>query len=79
MGLESVLAKELRQHQYENINVYDGKVTFDGDLTDICFCNLWLRSAGRIYIQLGTFTAVTFDVISIKYDFRGPLFHFAKV
>ena len=63
MGLESVLAKELRQLHYENIKVFDGKVEFDGDLTDICRCNLWLRTAGRVYLKVTQFKAVTFDAL----------------
>ena len=61
MGLESVLGKECRSLGFENIAVSDGKVEFDGDLTDVCKANLWLRTAGRIYIKLITFKALTFD------------------
>ena len=61
MGLEAILAKELRQLGYNKVIVSDGKVEFDGDLTDICKANLWLRTAGRIYIKIAQFHAITFD------------------
>ena len=61
MGLEAILAKELRQLGYNNVIVADGKVEFEGDLTDICKANLWLRTAGRIYIKIAQFHAITFD------------------
>ncbi len=60
MGLETVLAYELKDLGYQT-KVSDGKVEFEGDLSDICKANLWLRSAGRIYIKMATFKAVTFD------------------
>jgi len=61
MGLESVLSHELKQLGYENLEVKNGSVEFDGTFADVCRCNLWLRTAGRVYIQLGTFNATTFD------------------
>ena len=61
MGLESILAKELRHLGYDKVKVFDGKVEFDGDLTDVCKANLWLRTAGRIYIKVAQFHAITFD------------------
>ena len=61
MGLEAILAKELRQLGYDKAIVSDGKVEFEGDLTDICKANLWLRTAGRVYIKVAQFHAITFD------------------
>ncbi len=61
MGLESVLKQELLDLGYSNLRVFDGKVEFDGVLSDICKANLWLRTAGRIYLKIATFKATTFD------------------
>ena len=61
MGLEAVCARELKALGVENTRVFDGKIEFEGDLTDICKTNLWLRTAGRIYVKLGQFKALTFD------------------
>lgn len=78
MGLESVLSHELKQLGYQNLVVNNGFVEFDGQFSDVCRCNLWLRTAGRVYIQLGQFEATTFDELFEKTrdlpwsDFIGP-------
>ncbi len=61
MGLESVVAREIRELGYEDLHVENGRVTFKGDLLAICRTNLWLRTADRILIQMGQFEARTFD------------------
>lgn len=59
-GLEAVVKRECQNLGFQNIKVADGKVEFTGDEMDIVKSNLWLRSAGRVWIKMGTFTAVTF-------------------
>ncbi|MDD4843649.1 MAG: class I SAM-dependent RNA methyltransferase [Anaerotignum sp.] len=59
-GLESVVKRECQALGFQNINVLDGKVEFTGNEEDIVKANLWLRCAGRIWIKIGSFTAVTF-------------------
>src|SRR5699024_2038364 len=44
----------------QNIHTYDGKVEFEGSEKDIVKANLWLRCAGRVWVKMGSFTAVTF-------------------
>lgn len=61
MGLEAVVARELKELGYEDTVVENGRVHFPGDLIDICRCNLWLRTSDRVLIKMGEFTAVTFD------------------
>jgi putative N6-adenine-specific DNA methylase len=61
MGLESVLARELKNLGYEDLRVEDGRVRFQGRMADICNVNLWCRTAGRIYVEIGSFEATTFD------------------
>jgi len=61
MGFESVLARELKTLGYETVRVFDNKVEFEGTLKDICRANLWLRTAGRIFVKIGQFNATTFD------------------
>ncbi|MFR9709665.1 THUMP domain-containing class I SAM-dependent RNA methyltransferase [Paenibacillus sp. MB22_1] len=61
MGLEAVVARELKELGYEDTAVENGRVNFTGDLIDICRCNLWLRTSDRVLIKMGEFTAVTFD------------------
>ena len=61
MGLESVLSHELKQLGYTDLTVKNGFIEFEAPLIAICRCNLWLRTAGRIYLKIGQFMATTFD------------------
>lgn len=61
MGLEAVVARELKDLGYTDLQVENGRVNFTGGPADICRTNLWLRSAGRILIKMGEFRATTFD------------------
>ncbi|KOR90472.1 THUMP domain-containing class I SAM-dependent RNA methyltransferase [Paenibacillus solani] len=61
MGLEAVVARELKELGYTDMEVENGRVTFSGDLIDICRCNLWLRTSDRILVKMGEFKALTFD------------------
>ena len=60
-GLESVVKREAINLGFQNIQTYDGRVEFTGSEAYIVKANLWLRCAGRVWIKMGTFTAVTFD------------------
>lgn len=59
-GLESVLSGELKRMGARDISVVDGKVSFKGDLKDVVKANIWLRTAERVLIVLGSFKATTF-------------------
>lgn len=60
-GVEAITAKELKELGYKDVTVEDGKVTFIGDEMAICRSNLWIRTAERIYLKIGEFTATTFE------------------
>ena len=60
-GLEAVLKREITDLGYEIIQVEDGRVLFRGDEAAVCRANLFLRSAERILIRIGTFHAETFE------------------
>ncbi|MBQ9234720.1 MAG: class I SAM-dependent RNA methyltransferase, partial [Lachnospiraceae bacterium] len=60
-GLESVLKREISDLGYEIVSVEDGRVTFKGDETVIPRANIFIRTAERILLKMGSFTAVTFD------------------
>ncbi|MDR7244921.1 THUMP domain-containing class I SAM-dependent RNA methyltransferase [Priestia megaterium] len=60
MGIEALVAKEVRALGYD-CEVDNGKVIFEGDELAIARCNLWLRTADRIKVQVGQFKARTFD------------------
>lgn len=66
MGFESVLANEIRHLGFESVRVFDSKVEFDANLNDICLVNLWLRTAGRVYIKCAEFKATSFDALYEK-------------
>jgi putative N6-adenine-specific DNA methylase len=60
-GLEALVARELKDLGYKQQTVENGKVTFAADLSAICRANLWLRTADRIRLKVGEFSATTFD------------------
>lgn len=60
-GLEAVVAGELRALGYSELAVENGRVTFRAPLTAIPRANLWLRTADRLLVKLGSFPAQTFD------------------
>lgn len=60
-GLEAVLKREVQDLGYEISYVEDGKVCFYGDIAAICRANIFLRTAERILVKVGSFKAVTFD------------------
>lgn len=66
MGLESVLAQELRQLGYNQLTVENGRVQFEANAEDIIKCNLWLRTAGRVFVKIGEFKAFSFDELFEK-------------
>lgn len=61
MGLEAIVANEVRALGYKDVTVENGKVMFDADVSAIPRCNLWLRSADRVKVIVGEFEAKTFD------------------
>lgn len=60
-GLEAVLKREIIDLGYEICQVEDGKVTFLGDEEAVAYANMFLRTAERILLKVGQFTAVTYD------------------
>lgn len=60
-GIESVLAHEIRALGFEGVEVFNGYVEYDTDLQGICKSNLWLRTAERVFIKIGSFKAETFE------------------
>ncbi|WP_313798544.1 class I SAM-dependent RNA methyltransferase [Cytobacillus sp.] len=65
MGLEALVAKEVRDLGYECV-VENGRITYKGDALAIARSNLWLRTADRIRIKIGEFKATTFDELFEK-------------
>ena len=65
-GLEAVLKKEIIDLGYEVSKVEDGRVTFLGDEEAVCRANVFLRTAERILIKIGSFYATTFEELFDK-------------
>ena len=60
-GLEHLLGEEIDNLGYEREETMDGRVTFWGDEETVALANIFLRYAERVYINLGKFSATTFD------------------
>ncbi len=62
-GLESLVTTELKKQRLGGVSARDARVYFDADEQGIAAANLWLRTADRVFIELGTFEALTFDAL----------------
>lgn len=60
-GMEAVLKREIDDLGYDITEVADGRVTFLGDEEALCRANVFLRTAERILIKVGSFHAETFE------------------
>lgn len=60
-GMEAVLKREITNLGYEIESVEDGRVTFIGDFSALCRANIFLRTAERVLIKIGSFHAETFE------------------
>lgn len=60
-GMEAVLKREIIDLGYDITEVTDGRVTFYGDEEALCRANVFLRTAERILIKVGSFHAETFE------------------
>ncbi len=60
-GLEAVLKREINNLGYEVVAVEDGRIVFAGDKEALCRANIFLRSAERVLIKIGSFHAETFE------------------
>ena len=65
-GLEAVLKREIQDLGDEISQVEDGRVTFYGGIEAGCRANIFLRTAERILLKVGSFKAVSFDELFEK-------------
>lgn len=61
IGLESLIANELKELGAEDVQAENARVLFSGDEALLARANLCLRYAERIQILVGTFRATTFE------------------
>ena len=60
-GMEAVLKREIIDLGYDITEVADGRVTFFGDEEALCRANVFLRTAERILIKVGSYHAETYE------------------
>ena len=60
-GMEAVLKKEILSLGYEITEVMDGRVIFSGGAEAIARANVFLRTAERVLLMVGDFTATSFE------------------
>lgn len=60
-GLEAVVAREIKELGYDQVIVENGRVIFQADELAVCRTNLWLRTADRVLIKMGSFKAASFE------------------
>lgn len=61
LGLEGLIADELRQMDAENVRAENGRVLFSGDEYTLARANIRSRFAERILVMLGSFEAHSFE------------------
>lgn len=78
-GWERLVKNEIEHLGYKVSEVIDGRVSFLGDAAAIARANLFLRTPERVLLELGRFTATSFedlfqgvDKLPLE-DFIGPL------
>ena len=62
-GLESVVRSEIEGLGIDGTRVEDRRVVFEATARDIARCNIWLRAADRVLIQVSEFPAPDFDAL----------------
>ena len=75
-GLEAVLKREILDLGYDISEVEDGRVGFWGDAEAICRANIFLRTAERVLLKVGSFKATSYErwtgkIISRKMENSG--------
>ncbi len=62
-GLEGLVADELRRMDIHDVRAEDGRVFFSGSLGDCAKVNISLRCGERVLLELGNFSAKSFDAL----------------
>ena len=60
LGVEALVATELRKLGIEPVSVDSAKIRFEGDYLTMARACLWLRTAERVLLEVGRFEAHTF-------------------
>ena len=62
-GIEAVTKRELNKLGISDAPAINGRICFDGDFMTVARLNMFLSTASRVYIELATFKADTFDTL----------------
>ena len=62
-GLESLVRSEVEALGIHGVRVEDRRVRFDATAAEIARCNLWLRTADRLFVTLARVPAAEFDAL----------------
>jgi len=62
-GMEAVLKREIIDLGYDITESADGRITFFGDEEALCRSNIFLRTAERVLIKIGSFPADSFEAL----------------
>lgn len=60
-GLEACVKREIINLGFDDVHTFDGRVEFTGDESAIPRANIWLRCAGRVFVKMGEFKAMSFE------------------
>lgn len=63
MGVEGLVADELKFNNFENVVAENGRVFFDGDMGECARANIMLRCGERVLLVVGKVRADTFDML----------------
>lgn len=61
MGVEGLVADELKFGGFDNVRAENGRVLYDGDIAACARANVTLRCAERVLIRVACFKATTFE------------------
>lgn len=62
-GLEKLVKNEIMRLGYDITHVENGSITFKGDWEAMARCNIQLRCAERLFLQVGQFEAKSFEAL----------------
>ena len=60
LGVEALVSTELKKLGIEPISVDSAKIRFEGDFLTMARACIWLRTAERVLVEIGSFEAHTF-------------------
>ena len=63
LGLEALVASEMKRLGLKNVRAENGRVHCEGTLADIPRLNIGLRCGARVLMELGTFPAPDFEAL----------------